>query len=259
MIDCAIRASLQAGAQIREIYRLSDFSIQYKTDSTPVTVADRQADRIVTEILGETKLPVLSEEGKDIPYNVRRNWCEYWLVDPLDGTKEFIKRNDEFTVNIALLRNNIPGLGVIYAPVTGELYVGDRQQGAWKLLAPRADVTFYELKKSAQKLPLITNPEGYVVVVSRSHTNEQTLQYIQEKKIAYPELTVISKGSSLKICMIAEGTARVYPKFGKTMEWDSAAGHAILAAVGKRIVLHDLKTELIYNKEDLTNPDFIAL
>jgi 3'(2'), 5'-bisphosphate nucleotidase len=259
LIDQAIHAALLAGIKILEVYSSPDFDVQVKADQTPVTLADRYAHDEILKALGSTQLPVLSEEGIHINYSDRKNWDLFWLVDPLDGTKEFIKRNDEFTVNIALIQKNEPIAGVIYAPVTGELYIGIQGIGAFKLFNPSEDCTFKTVQFSGIKLPEKLKSDEFVVLTSRSHMNLETKEYIENLKNKHNSIHIISKGSSLKICMVAEGTADIYPKIGKTMEWDTAAGHAIVKAAGKNIFLQDLITELTYNKEDLQNPHFIVL
>jgi len=259
LIDSAINAALLAGIKIREVYSSPDFDVQVKDDRTPVTLADRFAHDEILKALESTQLPVLSEEGIHLSYSERKNWDLFWLVDPLDGTKEFIKRNDEFTVNIALIQNNKSIAGVIYAPITGELYVGIQGTGAYKLFNPTVDCTFRTMQLSGIKLPEKTKRDEFIVAISRSHMNPETEEYIGNLRREHELFQLIRKGSSLKICMVAEGTADVYPKIGKTMEWDTAAGHAIAKAAGKNIFLPDLMTELTYNKEDLQNPHFIVL
>lgn len=259
LVDQAINAALAAGIRIREVYSFPDFNVQLKEDQTPVTYADRQAHDEILKKLEPAGLPVLSEEGIHLNYTERKSWNLFWLVDPLDGTKEFIKRNDEFTVNIALVEQCTPVAGIIYAPVTDVLYVGIVGQGAYKCFYPEADCTFSGLRHSAIKLPEQPGPEVFTVLVSRSHMNAETQEFIGEMTRERHSYEVIAKGSSLKMCMIAEGTASVYPKLGTTMEWDTAAGHAILKASGKNMYQIDLKTELTYNKENLKNPYFIAL
>ncbi len=259
LINTAINAAIQAGTEIRNIYSLIDFKVQLKDDNTPVTLADFNANKIILEILESTNLPVISEENTPAIFSERKKWELYWLVDPLDGTKEFIKRNDEFTVNIALILENKPVAGVIYAPVTGELYVGITETGAWKLLNPSENCTFQSMQLSGEKLPLQKKSAEYIITVSRSHMNYETENYIENLSKKHKIIKLVKKGSSLKICMVAEGSANIYPKLGKTMEWDTAAGHAIAKAAGKNIYLPDLKTELSYNKESLFNPHFIVL
>lgn len=258
LIDRAIHAAILAGIEIRNVYSSADFNIEVKADNTPVTLADYKANEVIQEELEKTFLPILSEESVPQSYSERKNWKLFWLVDPLDGTKEFIRRNDEFTVNIALIKENRSVAGVIYAPATGELYVGITEIGAWKLSNPTLDCCFQSIQSSGEKLPQPINSNDYTVVVSRSHMNRETEKYIENLRHKHERINLLCKGSSLKICMVAEGAAHVYPKIGKTMEWDTAAGHAIAKAVGKNIFRTDLKTELTYNKENLQNPNFIV-
>jgi len=180
------------------------------------------------------------------------------MVDPLDGTKEFINKNDEFTVNIALIQKNKPIAGVIHAPISEELFAGIPGIGAWKFIHPSSNCTFTDMQNSGKKLPLNENSNEFTVAVSRSHLNSETENFIDELRKIHGSIKTWRFGSSLKTCRIAEGSADIYPRFGKTMEWDTAAGHAIAKAAGKNIFLPDLKTELVYNKEDLQNPNFIV-
>lgn len=255
----AIEASIRAGIKIREIYTRADFEIKIKDDQTPVTLADWNAHLEILEALKSTDLPVLSEEASTISYDERKNWKLFWLIDPLDGTKEFIKRNDEFTVNIALIENNQPVSGVIYAPVSGELYVGIPTFGAWKYMNPEQGITLEIIQQKGESLPLQVYSQEFAVAISRSHQNWETLDHIEQLKKTYTNVKLISRGSSLKTCMVAEGKANTYPRFGRTMEWDTAAAHALVKAVGKNIYQTDLKTELTYNKQDLQNPHFIVI
>ena len=259
LINTAIKAALWAGEEILKVYRSEDFEVVSKEDFTPVTKADKNAHKKIQEILQSTQLPVLSEEGIHTAYHERQKWEYFWLVDPLDGTKEFIKRNDEFTVNIALMRNHEPIAGIIYVPVFRILYAGIIGQGAYKLIHPELDCTFQEMVFHGGKLPAKNDSANFVVATSRSHTNAETEKYIDKLKTEHKNLTLTAIGSALKLALIAEGAVNIYPKIGTTMEWDTASGHAILKASGKNIYLHDLKTELIYNKEDLRNPDFVAV
>jgi len=259
LLDRAITATLYAGAKIREVYSSPDFDVQVKDDMTPVTIADRQAHFEILNKLESTGFPVLSEEGDLISYSERKQWNLFWLVDPLDGTKEFIKRNDEFTVNIALIKKGQPIAGVIYAPVSGELYTGIPESAAWKYLNPPLDLTFNDMQLAGIKLPETKETNEFVVAVSRSHLNHETEIYYEELSKKHGSIRLINKGSSLKIAMVAEGSANMYPKLGRTMEWDTAAGHAIVKASGKNIFLLDMKTELTYNKENLMNPHFVVI
>ncbi|MBC8006311.1 MAG: 3'(2'),5'-bisphosphate nucleotidase CysQ [Verrucomicrobia bacterium] len=259
LIDIAIYAALLAGDQIMEIYLSGDFGIVEKQDSSPLTLADRKAHDLITELLQPTGLPVLSEEGVHLPYHERAGWKTFWLVDPLDGTKEFISRNGEFTVNIALISENQPVAGVVYAPVSKEIYVGIVGEGAWKMVKPVYDCTIERLSALGTRLPINKSRQSYTVAASRTHLDQQTIDFMEELKKEHPSLEIIRKGSSLKFCLIAEGEADVYPRFAPTMEWDTAAGHALVKAVGKNIFKEDRKTEIIYNKENLINPYFIVL
>ena len=259
LIDIAITAAIRAGEKITDVYSSVDFHIDLKEDLSPVTIADRNAHDEIVRILEITRFPVLSEEGIHSGFEERMDWDLFWLVDPLDGTKEFIKRNDEFTVNIALIKENHPIAGVIYVPVTRELFVGVLGTGAFRLLNPEENCTFHFMQHTGMQLPEKNNQIEFIVAASRSHMNPETETYIENLRQKHGFITVLNMGSSLKLCRIAEGKVTIYPKFGHTMEWDIAAGHAILKAAGKNIYLIDMKTELIYNKEDLHNPYFIAI
>ena len=256
----AITAAIQAGAEILKVYYSDNFQIEVKGDNSPLTKADISAHNKIMEYLVKTDIPVLSEEGIDIPYIERKNWHKLWIVDPLDGTKEFIKRNNEFTVNIALIENNIPIFGVIYIPVTKELFFGTKEHGAYKILNINVDFklpdNFVELISICLKLP-VKKERPFTVVASRSHLSKETQDYIDDLKQQHSDLEFISKGSSLKLCAVAEGTADVYPRFASTMEWDTAAGQAIVEAMGGKVTKID-GTPLLYNREDLLNPWFIV-
>ena len=277
MINSAITAAVAAGREILKIYNDSTagLSIESKADNSPLTIADKMSHRIIMQYLEKTDWPVLSEEGKSIPYEIRRKWKTFWLVDPLDGTKEFIKRNGEFTVNIALIHNGNPIAGVIYLPVKHDLYLGVLSEirnlnscqldeeiidtGAWKMSGIKKEgITCSGMVKRNQKLPCATPSKTYTVAGSRSHMNVETQEYIDTKAKKHGAINRISKGSSLKICLVAEGLAHEYPRFAPTMEWDTAAGHAIANAAGKKVWLTDFSGQLTYNKENLLNPNFIV-
>jgi 3'(2'), 5'-bisphosphate nucleotidase len=258
IINDAIHASILAGIEIMKVYQMADLKIQIKEDKTPVTLADFMAHKVILKELECTGIPVLSEESTAASYEKRRNWKLFWMIDPLDGTKEFIKRNDEFTVNIALIEHGLPIAGVIFAPVSRVLYTGIPGIGAFKLLNPDLDCNFQTIQNEGTKLPEMNSANEFIVAVSRSHINQETEKYIENIRQYNRSVRIVRKGSSLKICMVAEGTADIYPKIGKTMEWDTAAGHAIVKAAGKNIFLPDTKTELTYNKQDLHNPHFIV-
>lgn len=261
----AIRASLEAGSEIMSVYTdpNADFEIEKKADNSPLTIADRKSHMVIAARLASTPYPVLSEEGKKIPVEERQSWNELWIVDPLDGTKEFIKRNGEFTVNIAYVKNGKPEAGVIYIPVKKELYFADIQYGAYKIghiTQLGSDETVDSLISKAHRLPYQEEAQrsSFIIVASRSHLTPETEAYIEEMKQKHQQVETVSKGSSLKLCLIAEGKADVYPRFAPTMEWDTAAGHAIIRAMGKEVYQADTQHPLEYNKEDLLNPWFIA-
>jgi 3'(2'), 5'-bisphosphate nucleotidase len=258
LIDKAILAAMLAGEKIMEVYASNDFETVKKADLSPLTKADREAHLQISKILESTQIPILSEEGIHLPYTEREHWQTFWLVDPLDGTKEFISRNDEFTVNIALINGNSPVAGVIYIPVSRELYVGIVGSGAWKISNHESDCTFEWISKNGLKLPLDATTHKFIVAASRTHLDNKTAAFIEDLKKLHPALKVVRKGSSLKFCLIAEGTADIYPRFGPTMEWDTAAGHAIVKASGKNVFQAGTKTKLTYNKENLVNPHFIV-
>lgn len=259
----AIRAALEAGADICRIYNSadSDFGIEYKADHSPLTLADKASDATIGRFLSTTPYPVLTEERKALPYEERKLWHKLWIVDPLDGTKEFIKKNGEFTVNIALVEDGVPTLGVIYVPVKKRLYFGAYGIGSYRVdpidKLP-SEITMDDLMTTASRLPLPEHTRPYTVVASRSHLSVETEAFINELRAEHPTLELVSIGSSLKICLVCEGTADIYPRFAPTMEWDTAAGHAIARAAGKEIFHTDRKTPLHYNKEELLNPWFIV-
>ena len=232
-----------AGAAIMDIYQSNDFDVQKKADDSPLTKADLAAHNIICEGLHalDIQYPVISEESLAISWAQRTHWCRYWLVDPLDGTKEFIKRNDEFTVNIALIEKGEPVLGVVYAPALGSMYTGERDRGAF--LNDKA------ISVATQE------PETLRVVGSRSHPSKETTDWLDALGKPYEMLAV---GSSLKFCLVAEGKADIYPRLGPTSEWDTAAGHAVLSASGGDVLTLNGEPLLYNQKEDYLNPHFIA-
>lgn len=259
----AIDAALQAGERIRQVYEdpEADFQVERKADNSPLTIADRRAHEAISALLkAGTPFPILSEEGRQIPYAERAAWTELWIVDPLDGTKEFIKRNGEFTVNIALVRRGVPVMGVIYVPVKEWLYFAAEGLGAFKVEGIRAlgAETVDDLMRRGARLPRQEERDAFVVVASRSHSTPETEAYIERMRQAHERVELRSSGSSLKICLIAEGKADVYPRFAPTMEWDTAAGHAIVRVAGGEVRQADGGAPLLYNKEDLLNPWFIV-
>ncbi|MCC8174662.1 MAG: 3'(2'),5'-bisphosphate nucleotidase CysQ [Odoribacter sp.] len=253
-------AALKAGKEILKIYNdpTRDFEVIIKSDYSPLTIADRNANKVIVEILNSTSFPILSEEIKNADYSERAAWKKLWIVDPLDGTKEFIKQNGEFTVNIALIEDGSPILGVIYVPVKKELYYGATNLGAFKAENIEEISDFNQLKLQSEPLPYKQTDRKYTIVASRSHMSEETENFIVELAQTYPDYECISCGSSIKICLIAEGKADIYPRFAPTMEWDTAAGHAIIKGIGKDVYHQDGKTPLTYNKENLLNPWFIV-
>ncbi len=261
LMEKIIRAAIDAGDAIMEVYA-TDFIIDIKSDNTPLTMADTRANDIITTVLDTTGIPYISEEGDLTPFHIRENWTRFWLVDPMDGTKEFVNRNGEFSVNIALIDNHKPIVGIIYAPVSDTLYLAD-DSGAWKVEHAKGIVVgngnYAHLKRKAIKLPLPRTTQDFTVVVSRSHLNPETTEFINSTKREHDSIRIVSRGSSLKMCMIAEGDADVYPRFGLTSEWDTADGHALISAAGGSVVqFNNHEVEISYNSLDLQNPSFIA-
>ena len=263
-IKTAVRAAWDSGQAILEVYQRA-FTVEYKDDRSPLTEADRTAHEIICAGLKQTGLPVLSEESKTVSYEQRKNWGRFWLVDPLDGTKEFIKKNGEFTVNIALIDAGRPVLGVVYAPVLKTFYIGAQGLGAFRATG---DEIFQGLEKLDEKVPTLGKPferlpcvrpekEVIRVVASRSHMNPETEAFIAalEKQ---GRVELVSSGSSLKLCMVAEGLADVYPRIAPTMEWDTAAAQAVVEASGGTVVQYGTNEPLRYNKENLLNPFFVV-
>lgn len=262
LLISAVNASIRAGALIMEVYNSDDFQVNLKSDKTPLTLADRLAHDIIKNDLSRTLIPVLSEEGRNIVYEERKGWEYFWIVDPLDGTKEFIKRNGEFTVNVALIHNGYPLLGVVYVPVTNELYFSFIPEGSYKVanLLPQKDANYSydDLIAKANPLPFEISRDCIVVVESRSHVSPETIEYIEQLKGRFGKLDSISRGSSLKMCMIAEGLADVYPRLSLSSEWDTAAGQAIVEGAGFQVITYDTRERMQYNKEELVNPWFIV-
>jgi len=245
-LKIAKEASSEAGQEILKIYNTEDFGIETKNDNSPLTRADKAANEVIMSYLAPTEIPVLSEEGKYIPFDERKNWEYLWIVDPLDGTKEFIKRNGEFTVNIALVNKGVPILGVVFAPILKKLYGGALGLGG--------DLFFNNKVIPLEKRPVSDlTIQKIRVVASRSHLNIETEEFL--KKLDNPE--IVSMGSSLKFMMLAEGLADIYPRFAPTMEWDTAAAHAILLEIGRDVV-DESNNSLKYNKRNLLNPYFRA-
>lgn len=252
LLELAKKASLQAGEAILKVYNSGDFGVEMKSDQSPLTLADKAAHAVIALHLEGTGLPILSEEGANIPYEDRKGWAYFWLIDPLDGTKEFIKRTGEFTVNIALMHYNIPIAGVIYAPFINVLYYGS-EKGVYKIeKEQQVQLSFISEKRTIEGL---RQKEPITIVASKSHMNEETSTFINQ----FRKADLSSMGSSLKLMLLAEGAADIYPRLAPTMEWDTAAGDAILRSLNMGVYQQDLETMLLYNKENLLNPSFIAL
>ncbi|MDA0194371.1 MAG: 3'(2'),5'-bisphosphate nucleotidase CysQ [Bacteroidetes bacterium] len=247
LLDIAKEASLLSGARILEIYGSDNFDVELKGDNSPLTIADKEAHDIICSFLEPTNIPILSEEGSKISYDERRDWDYFWLVDPLDGTKEFIKRNGEFTVNIALIKGDQPIMGVVYAPVLNWLYWGIKGESAFK-----------EDKSGVRTIHTAATDLGaknLKVVASRSHLNEETEKFLSS--LDDPE--IVSMGSSLKFLLVAENKANVYPRYAPTMEWDTGAAHAIVLAAGGKMYKEPGREPFVYNKENLLNPHFLVV
>ena len=262
MIEQAIKGAYEGGLEILEVYGTA-FTVDVKEDKSPLTEADRRAHNKIMEFLKDTGIPVLSEEGKELDYEERKSWIEFWLVDPLDGTKEFVKRNGEFTVNIALIRNGVPVSGIIYVPVKDEMYLGIEGKGAFKIseyskVHTSSHTGLENLLSKGNKLPIDTGRTTFSMVGSRSHMSDETLEYFEKMKQEHGDVEMVSMGSSLKLCLVAEGAADVYPRFAPTMEWDTGAGDAIARNAGCVVTEQDEVTPLRYNKENLLNPWFIV-
>ena len=257
-LNTAINAALQAGKAILKIYHSGEFDIEIKGDNSPLTKADRSSHDLILSNLKKTGIPVLSEEGRDISYQERKDWRQLWIVDPIDGTKEFIKRNGEFTVNIALIEDQKSLIGVVFVPVTGELYFSSKEGGAYKITVDLDNFDVDKLILNGKKLPFQKEDKTYTVVASRSHMSIETKNYIKEMQDTHGEVNLISKGSSLKLCMVAEGTANCYPRFAPTMEWDTAAGQAICEHAGFQVIDYSTNKSILYNRENLLNKWFLV-
>ena len=293
LIPQLFNAAVKAGAAIMSVYaHKEDYDVAIRSDHTPITEADRLAHKTIRDALGTTRIPILSEEGREMRYEERQNWELYWLVDPLDGTLEFIKGNNEFTVNIALMEDRVCVCSVVYVPYFEKMYLAGRGRGAFlkEGVAVDADAayTYEEICSGLRALPFAGN-EGVVassasgdsgtcdsdadpasgacgrglrVGLSRSHKNAETMAFIDRVRERYPDLEVVEQGSSYKFCLLAEGTIDYYPRATATYEWDTAAGELILSEAGGRTDILSADGEpqgkLRYNEEDLHNPWFVA-
>ncbi len=255
----ALRASKEAGDAILEVYR-TDFDVDIKDDKSPLTEADRKSHDVICERLASVSaIPIMTEEGRSVPYEERKEWGSYWLVDPLDGTKEFVNRNGEFTVNIALIENRRPCWGVVFMPVTNTMYWGGGAFGSKKCIIPQnADPDYEQLFESGDHIQAVLPGNVITVVASRSHMNEETKAFVEKLKEHYSGVELVSSGSSLKLCRVAEGAAHLYPRLGPTMEWDTAAAQAIVEGAGGEVLKFETLSSLAYNKEDLLNPHFLV-
>ena len=258
LLHTAIIAALEASKAILEIYHSGAFDVEIKGDNSPLTKADTASHNVIMSFLTKTNIPVLSEEGKAVAYEERKDWKQLWIVDPIDGTKEFIKRNGEFTVNIALIEDQRPLIGVIFVPVTGELYFSSKELGAFKVVVDIEDYDLDALLSKNNKLPLQREDNTFTIVASRSHMSAETEEYVQQMRDLHGDVNLISKGSSLKLCMVAEGAANCYPRFAPTMEWDTAAGQAICEHAGVKVIDWDTKKNMLYNREELLNNWFLV-
>ena len=243
--------AMEAGRAVMQIYE-RDFAVEYKEDKSPLTEADKASNEIICAALSELypDIPLLSEENREIPFDERRNWEYYWCIDPVDGTKEFIKKNGEFTINIALIHRFRPVAGVVYAPAADLLYSAKKGRGAYR---------------NRKRLPLQKNdnPERVLrVVASKSHLSAETQAFIDRLSEKTESIEQVSRGSSLKLCMVAEGSADIYPRMAPTMEWDTAAADAIVRESGamtyRLSAESEIEGDLLYNKEDLLNPWFLV-
>jgi len=242
LLELAKRAAIEAGKKIMEIYNSGDFGIESKDDNSPLTLADKASHNVIVDYLQSTEIPILSEEGRDIPFEERKNWNYFWMLDPLDGTKEFVKKNGEFTVNIALIHQSSVVLGAVYTPVIGDLYWAVKGEGAFK--------NDQAIKVKAFKM----TDASLSVVASRSHLNEETQTFLDSMK----EPKIVSKGSSLKFLMVAEGEAHLYPRYAPTMEWDTAAAQIIVEEAGGEVLIANTNEGVNYNKQNLLNPHFLV-
>lgn len=256
LLSLAIETAVRAGDVTLKYYQ-QKIDILVKQDHSPLTLADLESNRVINEFLATTDMPILSEENKQISYTVRKDWKVFWLVDPLDGTKEFINKRSEYTVNIALVESGIPKLGIVCAPALNIIYYGMPEYGSYKSEYCKGDSAQEILDKGKRLRPKLSN-EALRVVASRSHISDETKAFIEKIGNRAKIGEMQSYGSSLKLCMVAEGSADIYPRLGPTMEWDTAASHAIAISAGCIILNLDEPGDLCYNKQNLLNPWFIV-
>ncbi len=277
----SIHAALEAGDAILQVYHSSDFNVERKADSSPLTLADRRSHEVIVDGLAGFDIPILSEEGQTIAYEDRKVWQTFFLIDPLDGTKEFIKRNGEFTVNIAIISKHRPMAGVVFVPDQNILYFAADDIGSFRADADQivdrinlnsesssrfstmsdSETTevLSELIRHSTRLPVQQQADRpFTIAGSRSHSTPDLDAFVAQKRKEYGQVEFISAGSSLKLCLVAEGRADIYPRTGPTMEWDTAAGQAVVEFSGGRVYRYDTTEPLSYNKEDLRNPWFVV-
>jgi 3'(2'), 5'-bisphosphate nucleotidase len=257
-VSAAITAAYAAGDAIMKVYNSMDYEVELKADGSPISRADKDAHNEIIKGLKESTIPILSEEGDEIPFEVRSNWPMFWMIDPLDGTKEFLEQNGEFTVNIALIKKGVPIFGVVYSPVQKKMYYGGTALKKAYIEADKEPAI--ELNHIAcRELPYFDTLDCVRVAISRSYQNKTTLDFIGR----YKNTELRTMGSSLKFMILAEGNADIYPRFAPTMEWDTAAAHAILLGIGYTIYQVNSENQvspnsLEYNKKNLLNPSFIC-
>lgn len=251
-IETLLDIAVKAGDAIMEIYA-RDFAVEIKEDKSPLTEADKKSNAVILDGLKKNypDIPFISEETKQTPYSEREEWKRFWLIDPIDGTKEFIKKNGEFTVNIALIEDGVPVIGVVHVPAQNVTYCGVKGIGSFKQ-------EIGNQKSEIRNTTHYSEKQKVVVVASRSHLSDEASQFVEELKSGGKEVDFLSSGSSLKFCLVAEGVADVYPRFGPTMEWDTGAAHAVALYAGKNVINWETKLPLVYNKKSLLNPFFIV-
>tara|TARA_B100001142_G_C14337643_1_gene656546 strand:- start:984 stop:1775 length:792 start_codon:yes stop_codon:yes gene_type:complete len=253
----SINASILGGKAIMDIYE-TEFEVEFKKDNSPLTIADKKCNDIIESSLKFTNIPILSEEGRHKSFQERKKWDYLWLIDPLDGTKEFIKKNGQFTVNIALIKDGVPIMGVVYVPVKKKLYFSLEGIGSFKTNVDHLVDNLEDLIYNSVSLPIASIRDSYVIVGSLSHMSKETEIFIEEKRREHDNIQVMTIGSSLKLCMVAEGKADTYPRYAPTMEWDTGAGHAIVKMAGFSVKQYNTDIEVTYNKKNLLNPWFLV-
>ena len=265
LLPHTFNAAVRAGAAVMRIYEhRDDYDLsKYDGNFRSITAADRAAHEAIKRTLGQTRIPILSEDGREMHYEERCNWELFWLVDPLDGTREFIAGNNEFTINIALMENNVCAAAVIYVPYLHKIYFSDRGFGSYVRdgVEPSADAayTFDEIKQGARRLPLVAERHAHpLIAISRSHNTPETFAHVEALRRRYPDAQVIEQGSSYKFCLLAEGRVDYYVRTTHTYEWDTAAGELILAEAGGRLEALADGAAFRYNKRDLQNPWFVC-